>query len=86
MYIVAYDIAENRERQLVARSLTNYGERIQKSVWRCDIGAQEYRSMCACLKRLKIETGYIDIWHTNGTELRLGACDTAPKRPWAHCL
>ena len=37
MYIVAYDISETRERNKVIKVLNNYGERVQESVWTCEL-------------------------------------------------
>ncbi len=33
VHIVAYDIADARERNRVAKALADFGERVQKSVW-----------------------------------------------------
>ena len=42
MYIVAYDISKTRERNSVIKVLSDYGERVQESVWICDMNAAEY--------------------------------------------
>jgi CRISPR-associated protein Cas2 len=35
--LVSYDVADDRRRLKVAKVLTNYGQRVQKSVFECDL-------------------------------------------------
>jgi len=42
MYIVAYDISKARERNNVIKVLSDYGERVQESVWICEVSIAEY--------------------------------------------
>ena len=37
MYVISYDISENKIRNKVAKILEGYGKRIQYSVFECDI-------------------------------------------------
>jgi len=39
--MVTYDIADDRRRQLVARALAGYGERVQYSVFECRLDERE---------------------------------------------
>lgn len=46
MYIiVAYDIVDNRKRTRLAKVLSDYGSRVQKSVFECLIDEQQYLKM-----------------------------------------
>lgn len=40
-WMIAYDVADNRRRQRVARALLGYGERMQYSVFECRLDARE---------------------------------------------
>ena len=57
MYIVAYDISKTRERNSVIKVLSDYGERVQESVWICDMNGefsfqvQDARRSCGVLQR-----------------------------------
>ncbi|MBQ7608515.1 MAG: CRISPR-associated endonuclease Cas2 [Desulfovibrionaceae bacterium] len=86
MYVVAYDITDNKERKKVAKVLQDFGERVQKSVWSCDITYEECERLRKRLERLVITTGNIHIWTTKTEPWRVGAEETMPKRAWAHCL
>jgi CRISPR-associated protein Cas2 len=43
--IVSYDIVSNRKRYRVAKILKNYGVRVQKSVFECQIDDRQYLKM-----------------------------------------
>jgi CRISPR-associated protein Cas2 len=46
MYVlVSYDIVENGTRSKVMKFLKNFGERIQLSVFECDLDKSRYRKM-----------------------------------------
>jgi CRISPR-associated protein Cas2 len=40
-YLVTYDIVEDKRRTRAARTLGNHGDRLQYSVYRCDLNARE---------------------------------------------
>lgn len=42
MYVISYDISENKIRNKVAKILEGYGKRIQYSVFECDIDENLY--------------------------------------------
>lgn len=53
MYVlVTYDITDNRIRTRVMKFLLNYGERIQLSVFECDLDDRRYQQMKQGLERL----------------------------------
>lgn len=85
MYIVAYDISDQQERHRVTKILYNYGERIQKSVWTCDMDSQTASRLQHLLAKLYIASGIIHIWQAKDTPWQTGNGVVKP-RPWAHCL
>ncbi len=40
LLVVCYDIPDNRRRNKVARLLEGFGERVQKSIFECDLDAR----------------------------------------------
>jgi CRISPR-associated protein Cas2 len=42
-YLVAYDIRDDRRLRQIASCMEGYGERIQYSVFVCDLSDQEFR-------------------------------------------
>ncbi|MBW2146267.1 MAG: CRISPR-associated endonuclease Cas2 [Deltaproteobacteria bacterium] len=53
MYVmVSYDIVDNRVRNRVLRFLKNYGERVQLSVFECDLDDKMYQKMKKGLEKL----------------------------------
>jgi len=53
MYVVTYDIADDRRREDVATVLSGYGPRVQLSVFECDLRTrQEAAALRAELRRL----------------------------------
>lgn len=42
IYLVCYDITDNRRRYQVAKLLSGYGLRVQKSVFECDLDDRHY--------------------------------------------
>lgn len=49
--VIAYDIPDDRRRARLARFLEGYGERVQKSVFECDLQPTEYERLVAELAR-----------------------------------
>jgi len=43
--VVTYDIVDDRKRTRVAKTLSNYGNRVQKSVFECQIDDRQYLKM-----------------------------------------
>lgn len=52
MYLICYDISSNRRREKISKELKNYGQRIQYSVFRCDISRQRLLELYKKLLRL----------------------------------
>ncbi len=50
--IVAYDIEDNRRRAKIARFLEGFGERVQYSVFECDLEERHLRRMVAGLQAM----------------------------------
>ena len=50
--VVAYDITNDRRRNHVAKALLNFGQRVQYSVFECDIQRQHYVRMKDQLEKL----------------------------------
>ena len=55
MYVISYDISEDRMRRKIAKELQNYGVRIQYSVFECDLTAKRYKELYAKLVKLTLE-------------------------------
>ena len=43
--VVSYDIADDRRRARIAKALLNYGTRVQKSVFECQVDDRQYLKM-----------------------------------------
>ena len=52
MYIVSYDITNNKLRKKVSDVLMNYGQRVQYSVFECEIDSNRYKKMYSQLLEL----------------------------------
>jgi CRISPR-associated protein Cas2 len=68
MYIIAYDITDDRERLRVSRVLDGYGQRVQDSVYQCRLDAGLKARLRRELDKLKIETGFIMAWRVQGED------------------
>ena len=44
-YVLCYDITKNRIRRKVAKFMEEYGFRIQKSVFECDLNAKDLKTL-----------------------------------------
>src|SRR6266516_212746 len=51
LYLIAYDIADDRRREDIATVLSGYGPRVQLSVFECDVGTK--RDMASLRARLR---------------------------------
>lgn len=45
MYLISYDIADNRIRGKIANELSGYGRRVQYSVFECRITERQYKEL-----------------------------------------
>lgn len=55
-YLVAYDIRDDRRLRAVATCMEGYGERIQYSVFICDLSVRELVLMRGSLERLMMQS------------------------------
>lgn len=64
MYLVSYDIAEDRKRTKIAKELENFGKRVQYSVFECDIDQRKLNELYERLVNLMsdVEDGNIRIY------------------------
>lgn len=44
-YIVAYDISDNKFRAMIEKKVSNYGFRLQKSVFECELSANQLEKL-----------------------------------------
>ena len=86
MYVIAYDISDDKERNLVAKKIEDYGERVQKSVWICDISSSKLNILRKKLYDANITTGYIHIWLTQNEPYLIDQEKLAPTKNFAHFL
>ncbi len=72
MYLVSYDISDNRRRRKIAKELENYGTRVQYSVFECNISDKKYAELYSKLLILMFEDegGSIRIYNLCGTCLK----------------
>lgn len=50
--VIAYDIPDDRRRLRVMRLLQDHGQRVQKSVYECDLAPRHYAALRARLETL----------------------------------
>lgn len=61
-YIVSYDIPDDRKRTRVAKTMLNYGSRVQYSVFECIMDDKLLEKMTAKLKKLVSDEDSIRIY------------------------
>lgn len=44
-YVISYDITSNKIRNKIANELTNYGKRVQYSVFECTLTTEKYQAL-----------------------------------------
>jgi CRISPR-associated protein Cas2 len=52
LVVVSYDVRENRRRTRLAHALKDFGERVQLSVFECQLDEKQTASLCARLAKL----------------------------------
>ena len=57
LYVVSYDISENKVRKKVSDTLGDYGYRVQYSVFECRVPQTKYKEMYARLVKLVTSPG-----------------------------
>lgn len=53
-YIIAYDITDDIRRSKVARFLEGWGRRVQKSLFECDLSAEELEKVRGRLREMLV--------------------------------
>lgn len=64
MYVISYDISEDKRRNKVAKLLEGYGHRVQYSVFECHINEKKLKMLYAALMDLTcdMEEGSVCIY------------------------
>ena len=52
LYVISYDISIDKRRAKLAKLLEGAGQRVQYSVFECDLTAKQYRSLEARIQKL----------------------------------
>ncbi|QOV21124.1 CRISPR-associated endonuclease Cas2 [Anabaenopsis elenkinii] len=52
LYVIAYDIPEDKRRKKVADLLEGYGQRVQYSVFECQLNTQKYQDLQRRLRKI----------------------------------
>lgn len=52
LYVISYDIPADKRRMKVAKLLEGFGQRVQYSVFECDLTEKQYTKLQRKLKRL----------------------------------
>ena len=52
LYVIAYDIPEDKRRKKVADLLEGYGQRVQYSVFECQLNTQQYQDLQRRLRKI----------------------------------
>jgi len=80
LYVVAYDISEDRERARVDKILIGFGFRVQKSVFECRLSKPARQRLESRLAKLEISSGHVLIYRI-ATAQRSAAIGAAPPPP-----
>lgn len=62
LFVVTYDISDDRERYRIDKVLKGYGFRVQKSVFECRLGKADKTRMIAGLNKLAIQSGSVKLY------------------------
>ena len=88
-YVVAYDVADDGEREKVAKILQGFGDRVQKSVFECRLTVAMRNRLAARLENLELATGGVLLYrvHDHSRTIAIGDCPGyAAEEPFAHVL
>ena len=66
LYVISYDIEDDRVRNRVSDVLQGYGIRVQKSVFECDLSSAQYKALTQTLAKI-LEKGNIRIYQICAT-------------------
>lgn len=72
-YAIAYDVADDRRRQQVAKFLEGWGRRVQRSVFECELSSEELDRVFARLKEILVSDEDIcHLYRLCGERLSIG--------------
>ena len=85
LYIVAYDITDDRERRQAEHILQGFGFRRQKSVFECRLTRGYLARLQHELATIGMETGFVMIYHLapNTRPFTIGEVPHFPDDDWA---
>ncbi len=83
MFVIAYDIANEKERRNIVKILEHFGNRVQYSVWLCPVDSKQIQKLCHKIQELQLQSGYVDIWQITNTHFRLGNEQLASQPVWS---
>jgi CRISPR-associated protein Cas2 len=85
LYVIAYDISDDRERRQADQILQGFGFRRQKSVFECRLSRGHLARLQRELDTLRMETGFVMIYHLapNTRALTVGEVPHFPDDDWA---
>jgi CRISPR-associated protein Cas2 len=70
IYIAAYDVTCDRERDRVAKILEGFGMRLQKSVFECRLTRSGKERLLRRVEELQLDTGYLLLVRTDAAAKR----------------
>ena len=71
LYVVVYDISDDKERESVSNVLGGYGFRVQRSVFECRLTVAARGKMLGQLEELGLKTGFVYAYRVLGKSKRL---------------
>lgn len=78
LYVVAYDVTEDKERDRVADVLEGFGFRLQQSVFECRLTRTALERVRQRLEALTLATGFVAIYRADARAAR--RCIGVPPR------
>jgi len=54
VYVISYDVADDNTRNRVSKTLDDFGTRVQKSVFECNLTAEQFASLLAQLSQTRL--------------------------------
>lgn len=69
LYLIVYDVTDNKERGRVDKVLHGYGFRVQKSVYECHLTRGQKQQIIAKLEALAVTTGHIRLYSVNSNHV-----------------
>ena len=67
LVVVIYDVADNKRRLKIAKTLKGYGKRVQKSAFECIINRKQYDTMIQKLVASVDETDLLRVYRIAGS-------------------